>query len=327
MLERVGLKLFEPEEIKGYEGTLKHDLLFFDKLLFDPNQFESNLHLAELFATSDQVENLKLFSADVAYLERVGALFPVPFDGLPTAPIAAEEIATLEAKIAALDAEVSEGADLEKDTADSVRVFRSNALTLHFHRNKLSLLRARNTSLESNEEGVSLTITTPTLSRPIHFLDLEDQAFSHLDDGGVMSFVQNAVPLPRDDVPMERVLEFARDERTRTHLAQLRNWVVDMEAKDLGLEEIATKLDASLRLYSDHCKEANIAFTRKTTQRLIALPFDILAKVATLRPGAAIASIFAFGEERQKLSALELKAPGREVAFIHHARKTLSTSI
>lgn len=326
MIERVGLKLFEPEEINGYEGTLKHDLLFFDKLLFDPNQFERNLRLAELLATPGQVENLNLFAADVAYLEKVGALFSVPFNSFSTSPVAAEEIATLEERIATLSAEAREGADLKKVVTDSDSVYRSKALTLHFHSNKLSLLRARNVSLESTDESVSLTITAPTLSRALHFLDFEDPVYTHLGDGGVMSLVQKAIPLPQDDVPIERILEFAQDERTRTHLAQLRNWVVDIEAKDLGLEEIATKLDAAQRLYSDHCQEANIEFTRKTTQRLLALPFDILSNIVKLKPSAVIAAVFAFGEERQKLSALELEAPGREAAFIHHARQTFSTS-
>lgn len=316
LVNRVGLKLFNYFEIIDYLGALKRDLMLFDELFFDPAQFEINRNIADFLLRQKglDADSVSLMSADIDFLVAQGALSEISYSDVELDETSQAEFDRIHSIGSELSKKALEGDDLNEVVVGERKLVTSNGMTSINYRNKLDLLCARNARMTSDAE---VTISTPTLDQPAMFFDFEmEEAESALTNGYVMRLVEAAVPMPDDSVPIEQVLDFSLDPDTIKHRKLLRDWVVDMEAEDLGLYETATKMEALLADYEDHVKRAKIKFQRSTWETIIAIPFDILRGALTLNAQKAIQSVFSIGDAELALTKVEHEAPGRELAFI-----------
>jgi hypothetical protein len=62
-----------------------------------------------------------------------------------------------------------------------------------------------------------------------------------------------------------------------------------------------------------------------TTEIILRTGADIIESLIKLRPSKAANALYSFRKRKLDLLEAELKAPGREVAFIHKARHEFGT--
>lgn len=138
----------------------------------------------------------------------------------------------------------------------------------------------------------------------------------------VLDLVLQAFPTPDEDTPWEDVIAFRADTSAQEALRRLRRWVRKLTAESASPAEIRDELEGALDDYREFMRVHKIKTRQSTLRVVIATVAEAIEDIAKLRLSKLSDLIFARSTRRTNLLEAELKAPGREIAYIVKAESS-----
>jgi hypothetical protein len=139
----------------------------------------------------------------------------------------------------------------------------------------------------------------------------------------VMDVIVRSLPVPTADIPAERIVEFRADPTVKRKLQLLRRWISRFATAQGSEREVREELESLLQDYEEYMKVQKMKYEIGAIRVLISTTLDIIENIARFRPKGAFDAIFRVREKQIQLLEAELKAPGREVAFLSMVREKL----
>lgn len=167
-------------------------------------------------------------------------------------------------------------------------------------------------AIESNPECDAVSIITPSDSTP-----------GPLE--AVLEITLNHLPVPAEDTPLERVLDFRSNARAVRSRRRLHRWVRNLTEDGLQPRQIEDELERLLDDYREHMAFHRMKCQTGSFRTLVTAPLDVIGNLMKLRFKAAVDAAFSLRNEQLALTEAELKAPGRAVAYIAEAHDQFSS--
>jgi hypothetical protein len=155
------------------------------------------------------------------------------------------------------------------------------------------------------------------------------QAFPHSElpaaaappDGqSLVEIVVDNLPIPGEDVPLDYILDFVRDSTTAAKLRRLQR-VLEMASLDqVAPERFILELEGWFADYAEYVRIAEMRH-RPAVLTLFLSFAGAIEELVHLRPRKSIDALLEFKKLKADDRDAELKAPGRETAFIYEARR------
>ena len=142
----------------------------------------------------------------------------------------------------------------------------------------------------------------------------------------VIKAVLRSIPEPDfETTPWEQILEFRNDSETKKLLTYFRHWLVEIRKKSLTYRELSEELEYYSRKYEEHMKLQKIKISYGTLQTLLIIPAEIIEGVVRLKPTQSVKALFTLKRQRIELREAEMKAPGRDLAYLMKVRDEYMT--
>jgi hypothetical protein len=139
----------------------------------------------------------------------------------------------------------------------------------------------------------------------------------------VVEITIRALPMPDYSTSWEQILEYRSDSNSRIKFSRLRHWMTKLARAQNKPEEVEEELETLLDDYSQHMK------TYKLKTRLDTLKTIIIAETGLFTGGwltgigalpglvgMVVSPLYSIKQSQVEITREELKAPGREVAYI-----------
>ncbi len=139
----------------------------------------------------------------------------------------------------------------------------------------------------------------------------------------VVQIVLREVPMPKASVSWEKILEFRSDPDSISKLLTLRDWVTEVSHSNLTSEEIRDKTEYLMDQYRLHIKLHKLKTTAGLLETIVKGSTDILEDIAKFKISKLMEGLFSARRREIELLEAELKAPGREIAYIVKAKEQL----
>ena len=199
--------------------------------------------------------------------------------------------------------------------ADPALLIRSPALSAELIRELLSRLLALEISDFDTVEAVPLLASERAMFANVR----------SVTDAGrreeVIDVVLNSFPEPDDSTSWEQILDFRSDPESRAKFLGLRSWIIDMSHGAFSQHETRDKLEWVLHQYSEHLNLHRIKANTGILRALVVGGAEAIESVLKLKLKNAAELIFSVSARRSSLLEAEANAPGRELAYIHSARR------
>ncbi len=140
----------------------------------------------------------------------------------------------------------------------------------------------------------------------------------------VLEVVINRFPTPRPDTSFEAVLEFRSDEDAMRALRRLRQWMAKIAKAELTPHEIDAELQDLIDQYTEYMNLHKLKFYHGAFQSLVSISLEVLEHLAKVKLKSALEAVLSFKSRRLALTEAELKAPGREAAYIVQSAERVS---
>ncbi len=128
------------------------------------------------------------------------------------------------------------------------------------------------------------------------------------------------VPVPRDDVPIDALLDFRQESSTTEQIKSLRIWMAKAALTTTPQAELELEVESMLHDFGRHMELADMRGSTSALQLAVSIPLQIVEELLHLRPRAALGAAFAVRDRRADRLEAELSAPGSELAYLHTAR-------
>ena len=139
--------------------------------------------------------------------------------------------------------------------------------------------------------------------------------------GSVLSVALRHMPEPDSTTPWESILDFRRDSDTRALLVRFRRWLRNLGKQGLSPAEISEEIEYLHSEYENYMKVHALKVNRGIVQTFITMPFEMAENLIKLKWAAAARKLFTLGDCRVQLLEAELKAPGRDIAYLRSAQR------
>jgi len=163
----------------------------------------------------------------------------------------------------------------------------------------------------------AVSLRDPTSSLPA-------LAVSPLKLGSVQELVIEQFPYPSESTSLEQILEFRSDPDSQRRLVSLRRWASRFGA-NADTVEVAQELQYLISEYENHMKVHEMKIMRGIWQTVVVTTAESIEHLVKLKFGKLAKSFFAISSRKIELLEAELKAPGREIAYVSRARKQFGT--
>jgi len=170
--------------------------------------------------------------------------------------------------------------------------------------------------------AVSLHSSSETL--PLGARIVRGASDESIEPGYVQSVILRKLPVPGKTTSLDRILEFRDDPLSKSKILAMRRWASNLTQMNRSPSEIAQELDWLLNEYEEHMRLHEMKITRGVFETLITVTAEAAEDLVKVRWGKLAKSLFTLSNRKIELLEAELKAPGREIAYISHARKTFA---
>ncbi len=201
--------------------------------------------------------------------------------------------------------------ELEKEDADH----RDASITEIRRRVRNLVVLPHRRAIESHPDCIPTTI----------FAD-EAALMSSNSDSQVLEIVLNTMPTLSADTSIEAVLNFRANSDAMMALRRLRRWMSQVATKKMSASEIEGELVELVDKYTEYMNIHKLKYTTGKLHTLVSVSLDVLDNLARLRFKSVFDSLFALHTQRIALTEAELKAPGREAAYIVHTQQAFQVA-
>lgn len=138
------------------------------------------------------------------------------------------------------------------------------------------------------------------------------------DKTSVIKFVLRQFPVPKENIPLDEIIDFRSQKESQRKLWALRSWM-NKVIKNVDSEE---KLeDEFMQLYLDYKKQFELLCKKYRLSKwgiIISVSADFLDNICKLSPGSAIKSLINWEVKKTEFEIEAEKLPGKELAYIKH---------
>lgn len=136
-------------------------------------------------------------------------------------------------------------------------------------------------------------------------------------NSSVLDIVLTGVPQPAAGTPWEAILDWRHDEEAQTKFRRLKNWMnAASKRKDLDLEHLRDEVAYLLDEYQNYMKIQNAKFSSGVLRTIVTTSAEILESLVKLNFKNLAEMPFKINDAHIALQEAEIKAPGRELAYI-----------
>lgn len=135
-------------------------------------------------------------------------------------------------------------------------------------------------------------------------------------------FILGQLPVPQQDTPWERIIDFREDDTLKRQYYALLNWLNQVSNKDMPISHI---IDEYNHLYSEYTRQyalhkMNSRFT--TIELLITSGIELLSSLAQQGFVSAIKDVLTIRKKQVALLKEEKDIEGRELAYVFSAQQS-----
>lgn len=138
--------------------------------------------------------------------------------------------------------------------------------------------------------------------------------------GDVQQVTIDAMPEPSETTPLDTILDFRDDPQTKGKLLALRRWMTRMAKANTSQRELADELEWLLHEYETYMQVYRMKVRKGVLETVIAGAAEMAEDFVKIKWGELAKIPFAISTRKIELLESELKAPGREIAYVAHAR-------
>jgi len=178
------------------------------------------------------------------------------------------------------------------------------------------LIRAFCIALQDTKDLTAI----PILSNSFSF-NLNETKQSKSD---IVQIIVHNMPEPTNIVPWEQILEFKRDTEARSKFLALKNWINETANGELSPNEIEEKLEYLLNQYEKHMELHKMKYYKGVFETIVTTTAEIAENLVKLKFSKIAQLPFTIKNKKIALMEEEMKAPGKEVAYISRAREEFS---
>lgn len=142
-----------------------------------------------------------------------------------------------------------------------------------------------------------------------------------LNENNVMEIILSKIPLPDESTSLEEVIDFKSDEETINRLRQLRLWINKMASNNLNSSHLNEHLETLLYDYEKYMRLQKAKFNVGTIEFIVTTTAEVIENAVKLKLGSLAKSLFKLKYNKIALTEKEMKAPGRDIAFISTAKE------
>jgi hypothetical protein len=142
--------------------------------------------------------------------------------------------------------------------------------------------------------------------------------------GSIGTIVLNSLPFPDESTSLERIIAFKNDPDKKRKRELLQRWTHRLAVKGISSEhEVTQELEWALHDYEEHMRFHKMKANRGILETVVATSAEIAEDLVKFRWGKLAQSLFSTSHREIDLLEAELKAPGRELAYVSKARTQL----
>lgn len=136
-------------------------------------------------------------------------------------------------------------------------------------------------------------------------------------DSEVVRFALQSIPEPDfETTPWEQILDFRNDSDTKKLLSYFRHWFTEIKKKPLTYHELSEELNYYCSKYEEHIKVQKMKINYGILEALLMIPAEMIEGLVRLKPTQTVKALFTFKRQRLQLREAEMKAPGRDLAYL-----------
>ncbi len=140
----------------------------------------------------------------------------------------------------------------------------------------------------------------------------------------VIEMIINRMPTPDKNTPWERIIDFKSDSDSKSKFLELKNWLNEVATISLKPSEVEEKLEYLLNQYERHMQFHKMKCHKGILETIVTTTAETAEDLVKLKWGQMAKSLFSIKNKKLYLMEEEMKAPGREVAYISKAREHFS---
>jgi hypothetical protein len=144
--------------------------------------------------------------------------------------------------------------------------------------------------------------------------------------GDIHNIAIKAMPQPSETTSLESILDFRRDPETKRKLLAFRRWMAGMAKLTSPRRELMDELEWLLGEYETHMRVHKMKIRKGVFETVITGAAEIAEDFVKIKWGKLAKVPFAISARKIELLEAELNAPGREIAYIAHARSEFEKS-
>lgn len=163
---------------------------------------------------------------------------------------------------------------------------------------------------------------------PILLLDIPSPERKTSSTHDIVDITLNALPIPDDNTPWEQIIDFRNDSEAKGKFVALKQWANKVARMQLEAHEVKDQLESLINDYQEHMKVHKIKTRLDTLRTIIVAEAGFITSgwLAGLGAvpglvGMVVSPLYSIRQRQVALLEAELKAPGREVAYIVKARE------
>lgn len=140
------------------------------------------------------------------------------------------------------------------------------------------------------------------------------------EQGDVVRVLVRDFPQPSGSTSLEQILQFKQDPESKDRMFAFRRWAKTMMSKNAVPHEVAEELVWLAHEYQQHMKVHRMKVNRGILEIVVTTAGELAEDLVKLRWGKLSKLLFSMSHRKIDLMEAELKAPGREIAYLVKAR-------
>jgi hypothetical protein len=140
----------------------------------------------------------------------------------------------------------------------------------------------------------------------------------------VLRAVLHQLPLPDANTPWQDISNWRCDTDARRLYARLRHWMNETARRDAKTSDVVDAIAAALADYETYMAAHHRMMHRTRAEVVLTTAVETFEDLATFKWSRAMTRLFGLFRAEATLTADELKAPGREIAYLSASRERFS---
>jgi hypothetical protein len=140
----------------------------------------------------------------------------------------------------------------------------------------------------------------------------------------VLSILLPSMPIPEQDTPWDRILDFRSDPLSRDKFVRFRRWAEDLGKHPEQIRDLNEKLDWMIFDYAKHMEFYKMKTRQSLFEVLVSTAADLVFSLPKVLLGLAKPG-FALKKREYELMEADFNAPGKEIAYLYDAKQSFQS--